>query len=656
MSALSVGGLNTLNVALLSLPFATFTAPSLGVSLLQASLRRKGISCDIHYLNLRFASRIGCLSYLTLGVDSPPTSLAGEWLFAGDLFGAHPERDAAFIQTVLKGKFPKYFQPRVLRRLLEVRACVPRFLDDCFKRVPWERYDVVGFTSSFQQNLASLALAQRVKQAFPDKIIVFGGANCEGEMGIELHRQFPFIDFVCSGEGDLAFPELVRRLAAGNETGEIPGIISRVDGQTIVPREIVSPVTDLDALPYPCYDDYFSQARALPFNRRFTPEICFETSRGCWWGAKMHCTFCGLNGATMAYRSKTPRRALEELIYLGERYGTRILAADNILDLKYLDSFFPQLAAHNLRFDLQFETKVNLTKKQLQLLRDSGVTALQPGIESLSSSVLKLMKKGCTLLQNVQFLKWAKQMGIEAGWNLLYGFPGESPTDYLEMAQIIPFLIHLSPPQSCGKVRMDRFSPYFARPSEYGLENVRPYAAYSHVYGLEPEVLRRLAYYFEFDHPQEESLAEYARPVVDRVAAWKSSRRRGSLTGKLDGDTLLLADTRKGCKKSTLALREPLRTAYIFCDQVRPFSTILAHLSLQFPSGGITGACLGQALDDLVSRGFMLKDGKSYLSLAVLPFLVPDLDSPLPNPGDEKPTVPTLVQLSTSPQPPANLA
>jgi ribosomal peptide maturation radical SAM protein 1 len=338
----------------------------------------------------------------------------------------------------------------------------------------------------------------------------------------------------------------------------------------------------------------------------------------------MHCTFCGLNGNAMAYRSKTPARALDELISLG-KYGTEIIATDNIVDLKYLDSFFPQLASRKLRFKFSLiETKVNLTKDQLRSLRIAGAIRLQPGIESLSTPVLKLMKKGCNLLQNVQFLKWSKQMGIEAAWNILYGFPGESPAEYLEMARIIPLLRHLDPPSGCGKIRIDRFSPYFARPAEYGITNVRPFKAYSYIYPFEPDVLERLAYHFEFDAPVAPPVEEYVGPLLKKVKVWRSARRRGNLKGTIRQETLLLVDTRKR-KKLTTVLQEPLRSSYIFCDQARAFSTILAHVSARFPSRSVAATWLEGALDDLVSRGLMLKDGKSYLSLAILP--LPDAPS-----------------------------
>jgi ribosomal peptide maturation radical SAM protein 1 len=610
-------------VALVSMPFQELCAPSIGLSLLQACLRREGIGCDIHYLNLHFASRIGCLGYWKLGVDSPPTSLSGEWVFAEALFGRDSKRDREYIETILEGQHRKYFDSSARRRLLRARRSVRRFLDECLERVSWANYDVVGFSSAFQQNVASLALAKRVKDAFPEKKIIFGGANCEGEMGVELHRQFPFIDFVCSGEGERAFPELLRRLKDGEDAAGIPGIISRAGGATVAPAEMVSPISDLDALPYPNYDDYFAQKKKAHLNRRFPSNVVYETSRGCWWGAKMHCTFCGLNGATMAYRSKAPERALDELLYLVRTYGKRIFCVDNILDLKYLDSLLPRIAAHGLRLNLFFETKSNLTKKQFEVLRGAGVRRMQPGIESLSSPVLKLMKKGCTMLQNVQFLKWSKQMGIKASWNILYGFPGESPANYAEMARIIPSLGHLEPPKENARFRLDRFSPYFTRSAEYGLANVRPHRAYFLVYPFSRDVLSRLAYYFEFDHPAEASVEEYARPAVAGFQTWQAAGYQGNLTGKMAGGALVLQDTRKrGRKAVNTVLREPLSSAYIFCDQVRPLSSILAHVARAAACSepGWTSEELEVALDELVSRGLMLKEGKSYLSLAILDF------------------------------------
>ena len=58
-------------------------------------------------------------------------------------------------------------------------------------------------------------MAKLIKDLYPDVTIVFGGANYDGEMGLEYFRAFPFIDHVVVGEGEEVFPELVRYLLAG---------------------------------------------------------------------------------------------------------------------------------------------------------------------------------------------------------------------------------------------------------------------------------------------------------------------------------------------------------------------------------------------------------------------------------------------------------
>src|SRR5207249_2694875 len=118
-------------------------------------------------------------------------------------------------------------------------------------------------------------------------------------------------------------------------------------------------VTDLDALPEPNYDDYFAATRQadLPEHVRGYPVmIPFETARGCWWGAKHHCTFCGLNALGMAYRSKSPARVLQGIDDLSQRYDLySLLSVDNILDQRYLREVFEPLARQHRDYTFFFE-------------------------------------------------------------------------------------------------------------------------------------------------------------------------------------------------------------------------------------------------------------------------------------------------------------
>ena len=69
------------------MPFADTTAPSPGVSLLQATVATMGISSRVRYFNLDFAEEIGLATFMRIAVDVPPESLMGEWLFAECAFG-----------------------------------------------------------------------------------------------------------------------------------------------------------------------------------------------------------------------------------------------------------------------------------------------------------------------------------------------------------------------------------------------------------------------------------------------------------------------------------------------------------------------------------------------------------------------------------------
>src|SRR3954447_5951031 len=248
-------------VALINMPFSSANRPALGISLLQAGVRRKGIQCDLFYFNLRFASRTGLKDFSQVAYGIIEESLAGEWVFRDEVFGKATGRAEHYLEEIPLKKFAQFFSVSSVMSLLKLRDDAHAFIEDCLTAKDWSQYSIVGFTSTFQQNLASLALARRIKDKHPHILIAFGGSNCEGEMGIELHRRFPFIDLVCSGEGDLNFPEFVGRITKAENVSDIrlDGIISRSHGDTVVPKNIVCPLEKLDELPIPSYDDHFAQ-------------------------------------------------------------------------------------------------------------------------------------------------------------------------------------------------------------------------------------------------------------------------------------------------------------------------------------------------------------------------------------------------------------
>jgi len=227
----------------------------------------------------------------------------------------------------------------------------------------------------------------------------------------------------------------------------------------------------MDEIPTPRFDEYFERLAKTVFASEVMREVRlpYETSRGCWWGAKSHCTFRGLNGTTMAFRSKSGDRVVGELTPLARRHDRLdFTLVDTILDMQYFRDVLPRLAAAGHDLSLSYETKANLRREQVRLLRDAGVNFLQPGIESLSTPILALMRKGVTALQNVRLLKWCAEYHVF--WNVIYGFLGEPPEEYARPAEVLP---HLAAPELC-RLAIHRFSPYPNRPGEFGLEVLGP--------------------------------------------------------------------------------------------------------------------------------------------------------------------------------------
>ena len=603
------------DVLLLSMPFGPLFSPSLGLSLLQPQVRAGGLTCRIEYLTLPFADHIGQALYSKIASESRAISraFAGEWIFSNALFEWSSEQEQRYLSDVLTantswGRNPTRPPSAAdVRLILAARSLAPRFLDECADRISEAAPRLIGFTSVFQQHLASLALAKRIKARLPRTLIVFGGANCEGPMGVETLRQFPFVDAIVSGEGDRVFPELARRLLDGEPVDGLQGVVTQHIARGGLPASqapTVPPVNDLDALPYPEYADFFEQFERTRFARTWQPSVFVETSRGCWWGERMHCTFCGLNGATMAYRSKSAPRALAELTYLSEAFpGCDIQMVDNILDLKYFKTLLPALAERRLNVSLFYETKSNLKKEQVRLLRDAGVTTIQPGIESFSDEVLKLMKKGVSGLQNIQLLKWCKEFGVEPLWNFLLGFPGESPDDYQRMADLAARVCHLPRPLGVSAIRLDRFSPNFNQSEQLGFTDVRPLAFYEFLYDVPEDARRNLAYYFAYDYQQTQDVAQYAEPLVRAVRAWTTTWQHAELLSVDLDNQLIVFDTRPRARAPLSVLTGADRDLYLRCDAIAE--------SGELPESSVS------RLGAMVERGLMLNEGTKYLALAV---------------------------------------
>jgi ribosomal peptide maturation radical SAM protein 1 len=531
----------SLSVVLVVPPWAGLDRPAIGVHVLQAVGAAAGHRVRVAYANIAFAARMGERDYHAI-CYAPTGALVGEQLFS----------EAAFQNRIgLNGRSPAIYRriswpddPTVdAARLAVIQADTLDFVR-AFARDLINLYspDVVGCSTTFEQTTASLALLREIRRIAPRVTTILGGANCDGEMAQAISDIAPWIDRVFSGESERTFGTFL------TETESAEG------GR---PARVVAgaPCRSLDDLPPLNFDDYFqtldTTLKGTLIRRRDEVWLTYETSRGCWWGQKQHCTFCGLNGTGMAFRKKSVQRVLDDLTALVTRYGTKnVCMVDNIMPWDYFRDLLPLLPAALPDVNIFYEQKANLTLAHCSLLAAAGIRLIQPGIEALNTDLLRLMRKGVSAPQNVRLLRYARATGVTLNWNLLYGFPGDLAEWYAATTDLLPLLEHLCPPGGCYRLSIDRFSPYFDRPDEFGLHALQPLPAYGEIFPAGTR-LGALAYHFVARYP---SGSLETPQIIDRceslVSKWLSCWRTADAAPpvlaleKVTNDVYVLLDTR----------------------------------------------------------------------------------------------------------------
>ena len=168
------------------MPFLDAWRPSIQLGLLKSIGSAAGFPIATLHANLDFAARIGPDLYPALCQHRGRQ--IGDWLFSMAAFGdLAPDPTGRLLDDFATDL--AFLGPAARLRLQEVREKqVPAYLDALTDSTAWNQVRLVGFSSTFQQNAASFALARRLKERFPHLATVFGGANFDGEMGLELVR------------------------------------------------------------------------------------------------------------------------------------------------------------------------------------------------------------------------------------------------------------------------------------------------------------------------------------------------------------------------------------------------------------------------------------------------------------------------------------
>jgi ribosomal peptide maturation radical SAM protein 1 len=612
-------------ISLINMPFAGLQMPSLALTQLKSVIDAEfedRVSVDICYLNHDFAHYLEIQLSQSLALSSEANNAGvGDWFFRQAAFPELPDNREAYFRRFFPMRTPQIEGMKQL--VLHKREGLDGFLDELIDKHKLDEADIVGFTSMFSQNVASFALARKLKDRNPKIITVIGGANCEAPMGQEIAKNCKPMDFVFSGPGLKSFPEFVQHCLNQEieKCHSIRGVLSRRNCglSTLTPLTVVGEELDIEVPIKLDYSEFLETHRKHFAHTEIKPILLFETSRGCWWGEKAHCTFCGLNGQSMNYRAMSPENALEQFdrLFSYSESVDRFESVDNIMPKIYMQEVFLKLKPPP-NVSLFYEVKADLSEEDVRILSSAHVRSVQPGIEALNTSTLKLMKKGTSSFQNLRLLKNCIAYDVHPAWNLLIGFPGEHEEVYKKYLADIPLLTHFTPPTGVYPVRFDRYSPYFVKAKEYGLD-LQPVDYYELIYPFGKESLANLAYYFTDRNFGGEYIKWATKWIGDlqvKVAQWQATWSQNQNTQPMlffmeNGHSTFVHDSRTG-KAVEYDIGDVGRQILEYLnDKPKDLTDLAAKL------GHIEGFDPVREVAALQAKGLVFQEGDRYLNLVL---------------------------------------
>ena len=186
------------------------------------------------------------------------------------------------------------------------------------------------------------------------------------------------------------------------------------------------------------------------------------------------------------------------------------------------------------------------------------------------------------------------------------------------MANVMRSLVHLTPPRF-SRMHVQRFSPYFERPGEFGLELTGPMRFYRYLYDVPDEALANISYDYEHAYADGRDPASYVGGAEEAVAFWREAAANGgfgSLVARRGPGFLRIEDRRPGLERADYHFDEIEARIYLACDAGATVASIraaLAEAGFEPPDP----LELEQYLDELVAARLMYRENHQFLSLAL---------------------------------------
>lgn len=550
----------------------------------------------------------------------------GDWFFRHIAFPNEANNTTEYFKNIrLKDDSFKTY-------ILEKRKEVSAYLDMLIDKYKIAESDIVGFTSRFQQQGASIALAQKLKKINSKCMILMGGPNCEPPAGAALAKNITVVDYILSGRRFLTgFGELVNCILQNNieRIDTIPGVYSYKSYEKrrstyqneedfayeMSTEDNISDFIDLD------YQSYFDSQESHHLTEIVSPVLFLETSRGCAWGEKSRCTFCAIDGYNPNYRTMKSEQAIKYLNNIFQ-YADKckyFIGTDSCFPKHYLKEVFPYI---NIPEDIHilYEARVDYTEEEMALFSKYHIDLLIVGIESLSNDALKLLNKGTTVFDNIKFLKYSRKYSLNINWNILAGIPGETDEMILENANIIPYIYHLYPPTGIWLVSFQGNCEYCINPDEYGIKLKPALDSYKFAYPFDQESLEKMTYFKDISNKKAIFTPSKSKSIYKTskcVNVWKSKWRENNkdtlpnLVLQQRKSKLFIVDTR-GAERIDYEANDVVQRLIMYLD------TQVARESIYEEFSDIPISEIDQTILQLEQQKIILGIKDTYISMVII--------------------------------------
>lgn len=242
---------------------------------------------------------------------------------------------------------------------------------------------------------------------------------------------------VLHGEGEATLVELMDRLSGRTDTPltEIAGLTlspdlvpSSAEPERTAPRPVMR---DLDALPFPARDLIdVERYRRIWRERHGHFSLNMVTTRGCPY----HCNWCAKPIWGQTYHMRSSADVAHELAEVKARFRPdHIWFCDDIMGLKkgWMADFAREVESLDARTPFKCLSRADLLLRdgEVEALRRAGCRSVWIGAESGSQKILDAMDKGTRVEQIHDAARRLHEAGIEIGFFLQFGYPGETLDD-----------------------------------------------------------------------------------------------------------------------------------------------------------------------------------------------------------------------------------